>query len=144
MDDPPPKVDNAGNVYVTGFSESDYLTLKYDPSGNQLWVARYNGPGNLDDGAGPPALDSAGIVYVSGFSQGDLVTVKYDSNGNELWVARYHCPSDGICFGGSLGVDSAGNVCVTGSCYTTNSCSADTDFMTLKYDPNGTRLWVSR
>jgi hypothetical protein len=49
-------VDGAGNVYVTGSVcvgeswdelggycfESHYATVKYDPNGNQLWVARYD------------------------------------------------------------------------------------------------------
>ena len=46
-------VDRTGNVYVTGFSDNaqrdgelearDYLTVKYDVDGNELWVARYAG-----------------------------------------------------------------------------------------------------
>jgi len=50
-------VDSAGNIYVTGgacvpyedsitagwCSKSDYITIKYDTDGNQLWVRRYDG-----------------------------------------------------------------------------------------------------
>jgi len=41
-------LDDQGNVYVTGYSEgigtgSDYATVKYNSSGVQQWVSRYNG-----------------------------------------------------------------------------------------------------
>ena len=41
-------VDAAGNACVTGFSDGgdgnyDFATVKYDGSGNQAWVARYDG-----------------------------------------------------------------------------------------------------
>ena len=45
-------VDSEGNVYVTGYSggistgRDDYATIKYDPNGNEVWVARYNGRAN--------------------------------------------------------------------------------------------------
>jgi len=57
-------VDGAGNVYVTGWSygsgtESDYATVKYDAGGSELWVARYDGSGNPNDGAAGAAVDTA-------------------------------------------------------------------------------------
>ena len=47
-------VDSPGNAYVTGYSLSaatsnDYSTIKYDTSGNQIWVANYDGPANGND-----------------------------------------------------------------------------------------------
>ena len=38
-------LDTAGNIYVTGFSQSGYrqqgyVTIKYAPNGNQLWASR--------------------------------------------------------------------------------------------------------
>src|SRR5262245_34222057 len=47
-------LDDAGNVYVTGYSASpsndlDYLTIKYNSGGDKQWSARYNGPGNGSD-----------------------------------------------------------------------------------------------
>jgi len=80
-------VDGSGNVYVTGYSfgsgtSDDYCTIKYNSSGVQQWVARYNGPGNGSDGAYSIALDGSGNVYVTGRSTGngtnwDYCTIKY-------------------------------------------------------------------
>ena len=87
-------VDASGNVYVTGAGEAyssgyDYATVKYDASGNELWVARYNSGGGADDRAVALAVDDGGNVYVTGYSPGDLsapdyVTVKYGPNGGQL------------------------------------------------------------
>src|SRR5439155_1539682 len=46
---------DGSTVFVTGWSQKsigvvDYATVAYDPStGTQLWVRRYNGPGNSTD-----------------------------------------------------------------------------------------------
>lgn len=119
-------VDAAGNVYVTGTSSAplpvnyDYATVKYDSNGNQLWVARYDGPAGLADSATAIAVDTAGNVYVTGWSSGgfatdlDYATIKYDTNGNQLWVARYSGPGNGEDRATSIAVDAGGNVYVTG------------------------------
>jgi hypothetical protein len=48
--------DARGNVFVTGTSDGgqsdrDYLTIKYDTNGEELWIARYDGTGNRADEA---------------------------------------------------------------------------------------------
>jgi len=80
-------VDDSGNVYVTGESYdnvlyTDYATIKYDADGNEVWVERYNGPGNGWDRANAIAVDDSDNVYVTGPSDGigtglDYATIKY-------------------------------------------------------------------
>jgi len=142
-------VDSSGNVYVTGESYGsgqgdDYATIKYSPDGNELWVARYNGPGNSDDRAEAIALDSSGNVYVTGYSTGDgtnkdYATIKYSPDGNELWVARYNGPGNGSDSGRAIALDSSGNVYVAGTSY---GSGTGYDCTTVKYAPDGTELWV--
>ena len=126
----------------------DYATVKYDSSGRQTWVARYNGPGNADDMAYAMTIDKNGNIYVTGQSMGsangtnyDYATIKYDKSGKQLWVARYTSPDDGENSALAIVVDNAGNVFVTGE-------SPDTDnrydYATVKYDSNGHELWVAR
>jgi uncharacterized delta-60 repeat protein len=134
-------VDSAGNVYVAGssrgvYSDADLTTLKYDAAGNQLWVARYNGPGDDRDSAEAVAVDASGNVYVTGYSTGagtyeDVVTIKYDTAGGQLWAARYDGPGSGYERANAIALDPAGNVHVTG-----------TD-VTLKYDGDGNLLWAA-
>src|SRR6266536_958926 len=115
--------DSSDNVYVTGQSlglgtNFDYATVKYDSAGQELWVARYNGPGNGEDDAVAVATDGSGNVYVTGQSTGlgtgfDYATIKYDSAGQEQWVAR-HSASALSDLARAIAVDSSGNVYVTG------------------------------
>jgi len=139
-------VDSAGNAYVTGSSRGlgtslDYATIKYDAGGNEEWVARYNGPGNVDDSAKALAIDSAGNIYVTGCSVGSYATVKYDSSGNELWAARYNAPASGWAVPSGIVADTFGNVYVTGW----ETVSPDrSDYATIKYDRSGNELWVAR
>src|SRR5437870_4709988 len=77
------------------------LTLVAQPAlatpGSQLWVKRYNGPLNDDDGARALGVSPDGTtVFVTGASIGttngdDYATVAYNaSTGANLWLARYN------------------------------------------------------
>jgi hypothetical protein len=147
--------DSNGYVYITGRSEGDgtgedYVTIKYDLNGTELWAARYNGPGDKTDWPTDITVDLQGNVYVTGFSSDldpygilgpDYATIKYDSNGNELWVARYNGPAYRHDSSYAIALDSTGNVYVTGS---SQGNETDDDYATIKYDQNGTELWVAR
>ncbi len=144
-------VDSEGNVYVTGYGYGietglDYATIKYDKNGNQLWVARYDGPRNYSDIVHAIAVDPRGNVYVTGRSYGnwtsyDYAAIKYDKNGNQLWVARYNGPGNKGEVANALAVDPAGSVYVTG--YSIGS-GTSFDYLTIKYDKKGNQLWVER
>jgi hypothetical protein len=120
------KADNLGNIYVTGksfnsSSNADYVTIKYNSSGNQTWLNRYNGTGNNDDVPYSLALDNAGASYVTGIGNlsitgQDIVTIKYDSSGIQKWLASFNgVVGNGTDQGHSVAVDPAGNVFVAGS-----------------------------
>jgi hypothetical protein len=146
--------DAAGNLYVTGSSwpggsdnQNDYYTVKLDPLGNELWSARYNGPGAFLFAHDVPydvELDAAGDVFVTGYSNapgtatGDFYTVKYGGDdGQVLWSDRY---SAGSNEGGyKLVVGGDGDVFVTGGSY-----QSGFKFVTLRYDGStGNREWIA-
>ena len=148
-------LDEYGNVYVTGTSwggmttQSDWATIKYDSNGNQLWAARYDGPGNVYDidEAKDIAVDGSGNVYVTGFSEGleadcDYLTVKYNSDGDEIWVARYNGPDNARDEANAVILDSMNNVYVTGSSYV--SRCQNYDYATIKYNSDGIQQWIRR
>ncbi|MCH7904228.1 MAG: SBBP repeat-containing protein [Armatimonadetes bacterium] len=144
-------VDEAGSVYVTGSSwgvgtDIDYATVKYNANGNLVWALRYNGPANDVDQSNALAVDEAGNVYVTGWSVGsgtrtDVATLKYDTNGNLVWERRYNGPANGSDGAAALALDSSGNMYVTGF---SSGFGTSLDYLTLKYDTDGNRLWSMR
>jgi len=144
--------DEQGYVYVTGSSyaqssDRDYLTIKYDADGVELWTARFDGGANGQDITRDMALDAYGNVYVTGSvstfsfdSTWDWGTVKYDAAGNQLWAAYYQGPLTYADHAYSLAVDSAQNVYVVG--ITDLSAYDETaNFTTIKYDEAGNVVW---
>jgi uncharacterized delta-60 repeat protein len=146
-------VDGAGNVYVTGYSQTavltnyDFSTVKYNAAGVQQWARNYNGTGNDYDRANAVRIDAAGNVYVTGKSVGagaaaeDVYTIKYDNAGTEKWSVRYNGPSNGYDEGKALAIDASGNVYITGYSYT---AGLNNDYLTIKYDSTGVQQWLTK
>jgi len=145
-------LDAAGNVYVTGEGNteenwmSDLVTVKYDPDGNEAWVARYDGPGGHDERAEALFVDAGGSVWVTGTgyraeSGVDYLTVKYGPDGVEQWTARYGAPGDDADRPRALAVDAWGNAYVAGE---SPSETSGLDYLTVKYGPDGEELWTAR
>jgi uncharacterized delta-60 repeat protein len=81
-------IDNSGNVYVTGKATIpgflyDFATVKYNSAGTELWVQRFDGASNMNDGATWVSIDDSGNVFVAGNSMyftnfaSDFVVIKY-------------------------------------------------------------------
>jgi hypothetical protein len=138
-------VDAGGSAFMAGGSD-DYRIVKFDASsGAVLWTATAGGAGGA---VAALATDADGDVYSGGIIACDGGTVacfgvmKHDPDGGELW-RRLYDPG----FGGTenlvnaLAVDAAGNLYATGASAVAAG-SLQTEFVTAKYAPDGTEIWV--
>jgi len=145
--------DKEGNIYVSGGSKGistdyDFATVKYDSSGNEKWVARYDGPLHDYDLVyyqGAVVADTLGNVYITGYSTGldsalDMTTVKYDATGSQVWAKRFSAEAGGNNYADAISIDDSLNVYVTGAAYITGH---NYDLATIKYDASGTQAWAS-
>ncbi|MFQ5629977.1 MAG: SBBP repeat-containing protein [bacterium] len=147
-------VDATGNVYVTGrgadqYAFADFLTIKYSPDGQRMWVKRYNGPGDSYDEAYGLALDNAGNIYITGRSHDkngwtgdyDYATIKYNGNGAEMWVARHSGPGNTQDYAEKIAVDASGNVFVAARSVGTGT---QDDYLLVKFNNRGVVEWSQR
>jgi uncharacterized delta-60 repeat protein len=134
-------VDRNGYVYVTGESYGsqanyDYATVKYNPWGDEVWVARYSHTGSSVDLSRAIVVGEGGESYVTGFSAGAFATVKYNAYGEQEWVARRGSSGGTRAF---LAMDRSGSVYVSG---TNAALQGESEFLTLAYDSSGVEQWT--
>lgn len=152
-------VDSQGNVYVTGKSAyigvfgAEYLTIKYDSSGNIVsgWPKTYTESHGVDYGVAI-GVDGSGCVYVTGrvvHTVGGGVlgvygTIKYEGNGTQDWVHHYWGSTGKDSEPRDLAVDNSGDCFVTGQIAEGTGGSVNDDYGTVCYDDdsNGTELWT--
>jgi hypothetical protein len=143
-------VDAAGNVYVVGSGCKSiplpngtvvivtvHPIVKYDPDGNQLWEISQHNPGENFRPAFL-AADVAGNLHVAG--SGTSLLKKYDPNGNVLWRVPNSVDVD-VSRITALALDAAGNVYLSGQGWL--GTGGNQDYVTQKYDAQGTLLWFA-
>ena len=115
--------DNSGNIIVCGtsytttgqFTSQDMTTIKYNPTGTQLWVKTYDDPSHPNDFAQAIISDGSSNVYITGYQTANTgylnaATIKYNSAGAVQWTANYN---GGVAR--ALLLDNSANVYVCGN-----------------------------
>jgi len=140
----------AGTGYWGAETRYDYTVVAYDAAtGEELWVARYDGPAHLDDQANAIAVEGD-TVYLTGWSNGvgtsgDVATVAIEAATGEVrWVGRYDHPHHDVDRGAAVTADGS-RVYVTGDTWVRESESPSDvpfDLITAVYDAGtGEELW---
>lgn len=154
-------VDATGNVYVAGQTDIqnsggntdyDYVTIKYNSVGTQLWASLYGNPVLNAEDPNKILVDDNGNVFVTGKSDMDalasittnnFLTVKYNSAGAQLWAVYLNgtsTVSDDIAEG--MFLDAAGNPVIVGG---TENLVTQRDAAVISYaTATGAFLWSKK
>lgn len=136
-------IDSAGSVYATCTTnppEGNQIpfTVKYDASGNRMFVLSGTGAGGA-----AVAIDPSGDILLTGAKilQGvpAIITAsKFHANGGKVWVAN-------VAAGEKIVSDAAGNVFVAGSIPNADTTNVGpSDYRITKLSPSGAVLFQSR
>ena len=143
--------DISGNIYVTGSTLgtgtiNDFIIIKYNSNGDEMWTHTYNGPVNGNDNFTSITLDNNSNAVITGTSVGsgtslDIATIKYSPAGDVLWIRRFTSSTVNIEEPKAITSDYIGNIYITG---TTTGFSSSYDYMTVKYSAAGDEMWAKR
>jgi len=141
--------DDSQCVYVTGRAGEqgtwyDATTIKYTPAGTAIWVNRFDAGWLGTEGGGKVEVDRSFNVYVGGIvldavnDMYDFLTFRINQDNTNPWSQTFDAGVEDDDSLTAMVVDDRGNVCVTGYAYV---YQGDLDWMTIKYDPNGAKVW---
>lgn len=149
------EVDGSGNVYVTGYSGNsvagdaeDFLTIKYSPTGEQLWLNRYDSPtGDSNDQAAEMEIAPNGDIVVMGLSD-DFINSRTTMqringvSGATVWAKNFRLSTgedvEDTPF--AMKIDPSGNIILAGQIY--DFFEDDLDTYVAKFNSEGVRQWI--
>jgi hypothetical protein len=145
-------IDQYDNVYVSGFCDNwnlqttEFIVIKYDQNGNEIWAANCENVGYLPNSIVLLDIDQQQNVYITtrfatGTGISDYITIKYDINGQVLWSLTFDGAYGGDDVPSDILVDGSGNVFVIGLSEMANE---DYDLALIKYNSGGELQWEQR
>ncbi len=147
-------VSTSGDIYVGGCSigsgsGQDFVVMKYNSSGVEQWVKRYNGAGNGGDAVVGINVDGAGNIVACGYTDMgaaerlNFLTLKYNAAGTLIWEKQYNGTASTVDIATYMAVDANNNIYLTGFTTQISGTVLDSNYGTIKYDPNGNLLWIA-
>jgi len=139
-------LDSEENIYVTGMTDWDIVTNKYNSSFDLEWSRVYSNANGQDYGDGI-AVDSNKNIYTVGkLSPNDdsysyLAILKYNNSGDLKWMRNWGGVGNVYSYGHTLVIDSMDNIYVAGE---TNSMGVGGyDICVIKYNNTGHEQWYT-
>ncbi len=168
-------MDATGNIFIAGHTygsytgsgvtisgTKDFVLLKLDSSGSQIWgrqisndedssYAAINGVYGID-----ASTDAAGNIYAAGFTTGslpgntssgdyDLFVVKYNSTGTRLWLKQFGSAYQD--YAKDLQVSAAGDIYLAGithGSFENQTNAGEYDLFLINLDTDGNIGWIQQ
>ncbi|MBI5219551.1 MAG: PKD domain-containing protein [Bacteroidia bacterium] len=135
-------IDLDRNIYVAGTAyypgtKRDYMLIKYNPVGDELWHISYNPTGFGDYTLTDMKADKSGNIILTGKGDDGAVTAKINTSGSIVWSNTW---TDDYYFGSSgyLAIDTLNNIYVASNVL---DPSNQFYFALTKYNSSGEKLW---
>jgi hypothetical protein len=135
-----------GNIYAAGYStgigtEGDFTVISLTTAGDTNWIYRYNGPGNMNDGAHSLVYGADGNIYIAGYSNStgnyddrDFTVISLASDGDENWIFSYNTPGSTYAVANSIVYGEDNNIYAAGC--------VDDNFVVISLTAGGDTNWV--
>ncbi len=142
-------VDEYGYIYATGMIYNtgrglDFLSVKYDTAGNEVWHDVFHSSSDNDDSAFRLALDQQKNVYIGGTvrneesNESQFCIIKLDSAGERQWTSFQ--PGGGYWSSMGFALDNQQNICLAG---VAEDSVTGYDATTMKIRPDGEFAWIA-
>jgi len=139
------KIDRENNIYVSGWTDSSHLVIRYNSDGDSVWTRKYRPTWGvretiractLDDSLNIIITGTRTFYYISNYDS--LLVAKYSPGGVLRWESVYANNFLSPHVGTKASADQFGNIYIGGE----TTVSGDGVYLTMKYDRNGTRQWA--
>lgn len=146
------KLSPSGSIYVGGKrsinGQDDYLIIKYNANGQQMWANSYDNAGGNDE-PNDMELDVNENIYLTGGSETtlgsaihDFFTLGVDAQGNEIFSSLYAGDAGGDDVAEALSIVS-GYICIAGYSDVVSEDGNSNDCVTICYESNGQTAWLA-